>query len=273
MRITTRLELKLLLLFQYNNMALHAIIIDDELDGVKTLSLLIEKFIPELKVIAQTTNALEGIDMINNYRPEVVFLDINMPILNGFQLIENLTYKNFQLVFTTAHTEYGLKALKSGAMDYLLKPLDIKEIRETLDRIKIKKVNQQFNYEHVLSFMAEQLATERFKVPLPRKQLVEYVLPHEIIYIEAQIHHSKVALVNREIISVTKPLKEYETLLCKDDEKFIRIHHSFIINVNHIKRYLKEDGGFAVMLGNKSIPISKHKKDIFLKAINLSNDA
>lgn len=253
-------------------MALHAIIIDDEPDGVKTLSLLIEKFIPELKVIAQTTNALEGIDVINNYRPDVVFLDINMPILNGFQLLENLTYKNFQLVFTTAHTEHGLRALKSGAIDYLLKPIDIKEIRETLERLKIKRANQAFNYEHVLGLMAEQLATERFKVPLPRKQLVEYVLPHEIIYIEAQIHHSKIALVNREIICVTKPLKEYEALLCRPDEKFIRIHHSFIINVNHIRRYLKEDGGFAVMLGNKSIPISKYKKAVFLKAINLLGD-
>src|SRR5471030_515650 len=104
---------------------LHAVIIDDEIYGVKSLELLIQKFVEDVKVVATTTNPVEGIDIINNYRPDIVFLDISMPVLDGFQLLENLNYKKFCLVFTTAHREYGLKALRKNAIDYLLKPVDI----------------------------------------------------------------------------------------------------------------------------------------------------
>jgi two-component system, LytTR family, response regulator len=250
-------------------MMLHAIIIDDEKDGVNTLKLLIEKFVPELKVVASSTNAIEGIDLINNYRPDIVFLDINMPILNGFQLLENLSFKTFHLVFTTAHSEYGLKALKKGAVDYLLKPVDIDDIKTTVARIKSKNTQEQVNFESMLRYMEEKIIFERFKVPLPAKNTIEYVYPNEIIYIEADMHHSKVKLINHEFVVVFKPIKDYEALLCKDEDKFIRIHNSFIINTNHIMRYLKEGGGYAVMKDSKSIPISKQKKLALLKAINL----
>lgn len=253
------------------NTALRAIIIDDEPDGVKALSLIIQKFIPDLKVVALTTNALEGIDFINNYQPEVVFLDINMPLLDGFELLENIQFKKFNLIFTTAHSEYGLKALKNGAIDYLLKPINIGELKQAVERVKKKQ--QELTPQINVNALLDLIAIEKFKVPIPTKTSIEYVFTKDLVCIEADTHHSKVSLanVNGEIIAI-KSLKEYDELLCKPDSIFIRIHNSFIININFVFKYLKENGGYVVMQNSKKIPVSKYKKAELLKAINLFSE-
>ena len=117
---------------------MHCVIIDDEMSGVISLRLLISKFVPDLKVVASTTIATEGIDLINDFRPDIVFLDINMPILNGFELLEKISYRNFNLIFTTAHQEFGIRALRQNAKDYLLKPIDEIELNAAIARIKNK---------------------------------------------------------------------------------------------------------------------------------------
>lgn len=250
---------------------LHAVIIDDEANGVKSMELLVQKFVPDVKIVAHTTSPVEGIDIINNYRPDIVFLDINMPVLNGFQMLENLEYKQFCLIFTTAHREYGLKALKKNATDYLLKPVDIEELKMAVERAK-KKLNNRVQLPDLKNLYADWQGSDLIRVPLPAKGFVEYTPASSIIYLEAQSNTSKAMLTNNQCIEVSKPLKEYETLLCKSNSYFIRIHNSFIINVNHVVRYLREDGGYAVMQCKKTIPISKNKKDEFLKAINLKTD-
>src|SRR5688500_4469180 len=117
---------------------LRSVIIDDEQKGIDSLKMLIELFIPELKVVAETTRPELSLELIENYMPEIVFLDINMPDMNGFQVLEKLQWREFHLVFTTAHQEYGLKALKNNAFDYLLKPIDHEELQETVRKIKNK---------------------------------------------------------------------------------------------------------------------------------------
>lgn len=251
-------------------MIFHTVIIDHEPDSIKALRLLIEKFIPELKIVAGTTNALEGIDIINNYRPDVVFLEINMPVLNGFQLLDNLSYNQFYLIFTAAHAQHGLKAIKKGAFDYLLKPIGINDVRETAARIVKQTLLVKQQERLLLRSIEELILFDRLRIPVPTKEFTDYVFSNEIIYIEAKTHFSVVSFTNGTTVSAAKPLKEYELLLCKANEKFIRIHNSYIINTNYITRYLKEDGGFVLMQGNKKIPISKYKKDHFLRVINLS---
>lgn len=250
------------------NEILRAIIVDDEVDGVKALTLIIQKFIKEIEVIASSTNAIEAIKFINNYQPDIVFLDINMPILDGFQVLENIHFKQFSLVFTTAHGQYGLKALKNGAVDYLLKPINIEELRLTVERIKSK---HQFSVPKINpSLLLDLINTEIFRISLPTKNSVEYIFAKDIIYIEADNHNSKVTLANlNKEISSLKALKDYEILLCKADTFFIRLHNSFIVNVNFVFRYLKENGGHVVMQNNKKIPVSKNKKAELLKAINI----
>lgn len=247
---------------------LHAVIIDDEANGVKSLELLVQKFVPDVKVVASTTSAVEGIDLINNFRPDIVFLDINMPVLNGFQVLENLDYKKFCLIFTTAHREHALKALKQNATDYLLKPVDIEELRKAVERAR-KKLSTHFDLPDFTSLFVELPITDQMRVPLPGKNSVEYVQSSNIVYIEANSNTCKALIIGQQILEVNKSLKEYENLLCKSGNHFIRIHNSFIINLNHVVRYLREDGGYVVMQGKKTIPVSKNKKEEFLKAINL----
>ena len=251
------------------NEILRAIIIDDEIESIEILTLIIQKFIKEVQIIATSAVALEGIKFIDNYQPDIVFLDINMPELDGFEVLQNTCFKQFSLIFTTAHSEHGLKALKSGAVDYLLKPVDIQELQLTVERIKRKHREpiQMLNTNLLVNLMSK----GSLKIAVPTKNSVEYILAEDIISIEADDHCSKVTLVNlnREIISL-KALKDYEPLLCRTDKLFIRLHKSFIVNINFVLRYLKEDGGYILTQNNKRIPISKTKKKEFLRAINVA---
>lgn len=247
---------------------LRAIIIDDEFDGIKALTLIIQKFISGVEIIASSTTAVEGIKFINNYQPDIVFLDINMPVLDGFQILENIHFKQFSLVFTTAHSEYGLKALKNGAVDYLLKPVNIEELKHAVERIRSK--HQQPVHTIDVNLLIDLMSKGALRVPVPTKSSVEYILAKDIVCIEADNHYSKVTLanLNQEILSL-KALKDYEPLLCTSDSSFIRIHNSFIVNINFVFRYLKESGGHILTQNNRKIPVSKNKKSELLKAINL----
>jgi two-component system LytT family response regulator len=251
---------------------LRAIIVDDELNGIKSLELLIKKFVPGLTIVASTTDATEGKDLINTLQPDIVFLDINMPVLNGFELLEALTHRNFYLVFTTAHQEYGLKAIKQSATDYLLKPIGEKDILDTVARVN-QKIKAKLDAPDVKKLLGEIINLKNTKVPLPGKKTIEYVTPAEILYLEAESSSTRVVLTSLESVLAHKPMKEYEQILCRDGLHFIRIHNSYIINVNYVSRYLKEDGGYVVMPGRKTIPVSKQKKEEFLAAINFTSGA
>jgi two-component system, LytTR family, response regulator len=250
---------------------LHALIIDDEENGLKSLELLIEKFIPEIKVVATTSEALKSVELINNYRPDIVFLDINMPNLNGFEVLDKLSFRNFHLIFTTAHEEYALRAIKQRAIDYLLKPIDAEELRTAV--IKVKKViSEKKEFPDALSLLSSLNEQATVRVSVPTKTRIDLVSANEILYIEADSNNASITFTNGNQTKVTRSLKEYEETLCTKDGNFMRIHNSFIINVDYITRYIKEDGGYAVLGNKKSIPISKQKKEEFLKRINLKNE-
>lgn len=246
---------------------LHALIIDDEENGVVSLELILKKYAPEIKLAAKTTSALKGIELINTYRPDIVFLDINMPNLNGFELLEKIEYRKFHLIFTTAHEEYALKAIKQNALDYLLKPIDGDDLKKAIEKVK-KNLEEDNSVAKALAFLHALRDKDEIKISVPGKDGIEIVQANEVMYIEASSNHSVVVLKNGEKHQVNKSLKEYETQICLEGTKFIRIHNSFIINVNHVTRYLPEDGGYAVVGGEKTVPISKIKKDEFLKMIN-----
>lgn len=250
---------------------LHAVLIDDEYNGLRSLELLIKKFVPTLKVVAQTMDPLEGVELINNYRPDVVFLDINMPSLNGFEVLEKLEHKNFNLIFTTAHQEYAIAAIKKSATDYLLKPIDSLELLNAVQRIEEKK-KQKLMYPDIQKVLRGIVGFNDLRVPLPSKNSIENVTPSMIIYIEANSNGAKVLLTNLIILEVTKSLKEYELILCKDGLNFMRIHNSFVINLNYITRYIREDSGYVVLQGKRRIPISKNKKEELLKFLNFKKD-
>lgn len=246
---------------------MNAVIIDDELNGIKSLELLLSKYCPDVKVVASGSSPQKGIEIIHDYRPEIVFLDIHMPVMNGFDLLEKLNYRDFYLIFTTAYREYALKALKMNAFDYLLKPIDFEELKQAVEKIKLKK-SKNFKLDEILHVVQESLQVQTQKVLLPSKTGIENVNADEIMYIEAQSNQTKVSLVNKVVHVTYKTLKDYEEQLHKGPH-FFRIQHSFIINLQHIKRYSKEDGGYVFMKDEKKISISKSQKKEFLRLFQL----
>jgi two-component system, LytTR family, response regulator len=250
---------------------IRALIIDDEEHGIKSLELLLEKFCPDIKVVASSSDPRKSIELINDFHPEIVFLDIYMPELNGFDLLERLSFRDFHLIFTTAYREYALKALKANAFDYLLKPIDYEELQKAVGKVK-QKLSNNHKINELLQIMNESMDSKHLKVMLPTKNSIESVLSNEIAYIEAQSNHSLVVLVSKLNHTTLKSLKEYEELLCKDEQRFFRIQNSFIINLNEVVRYTKEDGGFVTMSDGKKIPISKFVKKEFLNKFGLDSN-
>lgn len=247
---------------------IRAVIIDDEINGVKSLELTIATFNKDVEVVNSTTDPVEGIEMINSSRPDVVFLDISMPKLNGFEMLEKLEYKDFHLIFTTAYKKYALQALKQEATDYLLKPVDARELNKAVEKVK-QNMAEKSRRPDIFQLLKEIAGMQCLKVHLPTKSGTEYVTPNDIVYIEADSNYSKVFLTNGSTVNVTNALKEYEQLLCTKELFFIRVHKSFIINLNYVTRYLRENGGSVVVKGNITIPISRPHKETFLRAIHL----
>ncbi len=249
---------------------LHSIIIDDESSGIKSLELLIKKFCSGLKVVATSTDSILGVELINNYRPDIVFLDINMPNLNGFELLKKLEFKNFHLIFTTAHGEYALQAIKQNAVDYLLKPIGLEDLNKAVDKIK-KRVAENQRPADMVELLKSLQDSKSVKISIPAKDGIEFVTSQDVAYFEASSNSCIVKMKDGRTVIVSRSLKEYEEQLCKPELPFIRIHNSFIINVNYATKYIREEGGMVVMNDKKNIFISKSKKDEFLNRINFTN--
>jgi two-component system, LytTR family, response regulator len=248
---------------------LRAIIVDDEQKGINTLKMLIEKHTEGVKVIAQCTRAIKGVELIENYMPDIVFLDINMPKMNGFELLEKLSWKEFILIFTTAHHEYGLKALKSNAIDYLLKPIDPKElflaIEKAKHRLNEKNIHPEFNYDELLAFLGQ---AQKQRILVNSKTGVESVDLNEIERLESMNNYSMMYLSEGRKILVAKSLKEFELQLCKPDSNFMRVHQSYIINLNKVVRFLKSSESI-IMNDDQKVPVAKSRKESFFKWLNL----
>jgi two-component system LytT family response regulator len=245
-------------------MLLRAILIDDEETGIETLKLLIKKHIPDLNIVGEATMARKGIELIENFKPEIVFLDINMPEMNGFELLDRLRWRSFNLIFTTAYQEYGLKALKQDAMDYLLKPVGHRDLRIAIDRVKQRMSEQQEDlkrFEYVSLNNLSKYYTGRLAIH--SKKGVEYIDPNEILFFESRSHYTMVYLQDEEVIHTTRTLRDFETQLCAN-LNFMRVHHSFIINLHKVARYLKEEDRI-VMINLQKIPVSKSRRASFIQ--------
>ena len=222
-----------------------AIIIDDELIGINMLKILIEKHTSSIiRVVATSTEPEDGIKLIEDYRPDVIFLDISMPKMNGFELLEKLTYKDFKLVFTTAHEEYAIKAIKNKAYDYLLKPIDIDELKQCIDNI-IKETKKK-----------ESATTSIFRtIELSVKDGIIFIKPDDIIRLEASGSYTQFYLTNGTKYIASKNLKDYEVLL--NPLNFYRCHLSHVINLRHVIKLVSTDGLFAKMSDESLVEIAK----------------
>ena len=241
---------------------LRTIIVDDELDAVNFIQTIIKEYCPMLEIVGKANTALDGIKTINEVKPDLVFLDVEMPHGSGFDLLSQFPEKTFDVIFITAFNHYAIKAIKFSAVDYILKPINISEFIQAVEKVIEKRnssVNQNSNYIALLENLKTSLP---FKLAIPTSDGMEYLKTKDIIRIEADRSYSWFYLVNKRKILVSKNLKEYQELL--NDRNFFRPHNSHLINLEHVKRYIRSEGGAIEMSDGSQVPISRTRKDLFL---------
>jgi two-component system LytT family response regulator len=230
-----------------------AVIIDDEALSVDTMRLLINEYIPQLRIVGVATDPESGIELIENFRPDIVFLDISMPKMTGFELLEKTKFRDFKLVFCTAHREHAIRAIKNKAQDYLLKPIDYEELLQCVQSIfeEEKKSPEKKNKSQLLE--------------LHVKDGIIFIKQEDIIRLEASGSYTTYYLENSVKHMASKNLKECEKFL--DPDLFYRCHPSHIINLKKVVRMVTTDGLFAKMVDNSSPEIVRKNKDIFLQRL------
>ncbi|MEZ4772164.1 MAG: LytTR family DNA-binding domain-containing protein [Bacteroidia bacterium] len=238
-----------------------AIIIDDESDAVEALHITLMETCPEVAVAGKFTDSVKGLASIRATDPDLVFLDIEMPKMNGFQLLEELGDFRFNLIFTTAYDRFAVKAFRFSAIDYLLKPINPEELKSA-----VEKAGQKFLTEKKqLELLRRQLYTQdsrRFdKIALPYAHGYTFVELSDILYCESDSSYTRFYLATGEIYLITKTLGNVEEMLEGSD--FFRIHKQYLVNMRRIQRYVRNDGGYVIMPNGVSIPISRSKRDEF----------
>ena len=240
---------------------LKAVIIDDEPKAIQGLSWELSNFSDELEVIATFSEPEKALHYLKNTDLDCLFLDVEMPTMDGFQFLEKLEKKDFAVVITTAYNEYAIKALKKEAIDYLLKPIDSDDLRETIAKIKrysSRTINTD-KFERILLNFNNRLNNKKITINTDGKLV--FLEPDDILYAESDGNYSTLYLLNNKKIVLTKKLKEVSELLPSDH--FFRIHNSYIINLNKIKEFIKTDG-YVVLENGKRIPVSRQRKSDFL---------
>ncbi|HXD92003.1 MAG TPA: LytTR family DNA-binding domain-containing protein [Bacteroidia bacterium] len=242
------------------------IIIDDEINSVELLEHLINDNCPDIDIIAAETSPKKGIELIEKHKPDVVFLDIEMPDMSGFELLELLKHLSFHVIFITAYDNYAIKAFKYNTIDYLLKPIIVGELTAAVDKLMVR--TQSNNSADIsIQKLLETIRTVQNQSKLAINALNEivYVDINNIIRLESDSNYTHVILVDGKKIVSSKTLKEYETIL--DSGIFFRTHKTCIINLNHVQKYIKTDGGYIVTKDNFQVPISREKRTALLDAL------
>lgn len=243
-----------------------AVIIDDEPAAREKLQLLIEKYCSEkIKLAAICKSPEEGIQAIAENNPDLVFLDVEMPSMTGFDMLRKIGKMSFDVIFTTAHDHYAIKAIKFSALDYLLKPIDLEQLLDAIDKA-IEKKGMSHAGKRVENFIGNLDAKEKLSsLSIPTANGFMMIKLEDIVWCSAVNYYTVIHLKDKNELVATRTLKEFEELLT--DSGFIRIHHSHMINLSHMKSYIKGSGGQVIMSDGKTLDVSRRKKDELLERI------
>ena len=248
-------------------MSLRAVIVEDEKHSRETLKNLLEEFCTNIKVIDLASNVSEAVQKIETHKPDVVFLDIELQTGTGFDVLAQLAHLNFEVIFTTAFEQYAIKAVKFSSLDYLLKPIDLEELQNAVQKAQVKK--NQDTYKKQLETLMSNLKEQQpklNKICLASSEGFEFIKVEDIIYCKAEGSYSLFILKYEDNLLVSKHLKAYEDLLLEQD--FMRVHNSFLINLKEVKKYIKADGGYIIMNNDDSVSISRSRKEGFLEVMS-----
>ena len=243
---------------------IRCILVDDEKNALEMMEWLIRTYCPEVQIVAMCNSAEQGISAINTHKPDVVFLDIEMPRMNGFDMLEQFEKLFFDVVFCTAYDQFAIKAFKYSALNYLLKPIDPDDLKATVARIAERKtIPTREQFELLLQSIAQPVKTTPQRIALTTADGMIFVPTQDIIYCEAESNYTKVVLSNGKKIVVSKVLKDIDEAISGPD--FCRVHSSFLINVNRIKKYVRGDGGYLIMDDDANISISRNRRQEFME--------
>lgn len=251
---------------------IRAILIDDESNSISALRLTIEEHCPEVKIIDQCQSPDVGIESILKYQPDLIFLDVEMPEMNGFELLEKIKHQPVSVIFTTAYHHYAIKAIRYSALDYLVKPIDPIELSESIERFKSKK--STIGNQEQFQFLLDQLLRKDHaikKVAIPNMEGFKLINIDDIHYCEADDNYTHIHLKNKSKITASRTLKDIQVLF-SDYPYFMRIHHSFLINVKEVAQYVRGEGGHVIMNDGTELAVSRNKKEMLVKCLTKNQD-
>ena len=244
---------------------LTAIIVDDEAYCSETLSMLLKKYCPEVLVVAVCNSGEEALRQIQAKQPQLVFLDIEMPHMNGFEVLEELPEVDFELIFTTSYDQYAIKAIRFSALDYLLKPIDREELVRATDKAMQRQQKPFPEQLQILLQNLQQPAAPVFKIAFPTMEGLLMISADTIISCEADSNYTIILQKDKQKTIASRTLKEVEEML--EDHAFVRVHNSYIVNLNEVNKYIKGEGGYLMMSDGSKIDVSRSRKEMLLKKL------
>lgn len=244
-----------------------ALIVDDELKSRESLSIILSDFFDDVHVVGLSQNVSEALDHIKRTKPDVVFLDIQMQRETGFDLLLSLQQVDFEVVFTTAHSEYAIKAFKFSAIDYLLKPIDLSELSNAIRKVQQKRGSDIMTRLEQLFHNLRPVPAQQYKIGLPTSDGLVFVRTEDILYCEADSNYTIFFTTDGTRHIVSRTLKEYDDLLA--EHHFFRIHNSYLINLNWVKKYVRGEGGQVIMTNDATLDVSRRRKDALLERLRL----
>ncbi len=243
---------------------INAVIIDDERNALEVLEMQLTQFCKQVNVVAVANGGVQGIEAIRTHQPDLVFLDIEMPHKNGFDVLNETKEYRYKVIFTTAYDQFAIKAFKFSAIDYLLKPIDIRELQQAVEKVNVKEENGSLDEKLQVLISQFQGPPKHERIALPVGEAMQFFRPDEILRCESESNYTHIFLLNGKKLTVAKTLKEVEESL--DGLGFYRIHQSHLVNMSHISKVVKGEGGYVVMNEGTTITISRNKKEAFLES-------
>ncbi len=243
---------------------IRCVLIDDESNSLEMMEWLLKTYCPQVQIEAMCNAASKGIEAIHKYNPDLVFLDIEMPHMNGFDMLEQFDKLHFDVVFCTAYDQFAIKAFKYSALNYLLKPIDPEDLKETIRRIEEKKsAPSKEQLELLFQNIKQNMKPAAQRIALTTGDGMIFVPTQDIIYCQAESNYTSVVLTGGRKILVSKVLKDIDEALSGPD--FFRVHNSWLINLNQIARFVRGDGGYVVMQDGATVSISRSRRQEFME--------
>ncbi|HET7003030.1 MAG TPA: LytTR family DNA-binding domain-containing protein [Puia sp.] len=239
-------------------------LIDDEVHCLDTLNILLSDYCPEILVTGKYTSCKNALSAINELKPELVFLDIEMPYMNGFELLEQFREIPFSVIFTTSYDKYAIKAIKFSALDYLLKPIEAKELIIAVQKVEKQKMRPSPEQFQMLMNQIQHKDTSFAKIAVPTAEGFELIPTNQLVRCEAFDNYTHLFLTNKKRIIACRSLREMEEQLA-NFSSFVRVHNSFLINLNEVTKYIRGEGGYLIMSDESTVNVSRSRKDALLK--------